>query len=98
MALPLAERKRQIEALRAQSQRQKDIKHAAIMDVNAAAVTATFRKYELTQMIHGHTHLPAYHPHDVDGHICERWVLADWYKTGSYLECDAKGCRSIALA
>jgi len=30
----------------------------------------------------------------VDGSDCERWVLADWYDRGSYLECDAEGCRT----
>ena len=42
-------------------------------------------------------HRPALHHLTVDGKSCERWVLADWYETGSYLYCDAAGCRSIAL-
>lgn len=31
-------------------------------------------------IIHGHTHLPARHHHDIAGHALERWVLADWFR------------------
>ena len=30
----------------------------------------------------------------VDGRECERWVLADWYAHGSYLEFDEEGGRT----
>ena len=98
LATPLAERKRQIEGLRAQSEAQKQNKPAAIMDVNGTAVADAFRSHRLEHMIHGHTHRPAHHVHEVDGQACQRWVLADWYATGSYLECDAQGWRSVALS
>ena len=49
------------------------------------------------RLIHGHTHRPAHHVHTIDGHVCERWVLADWYRTGSYLACDESGCRAVQL-
>jgi UDP-2,3-diacylglucosamine hydrolase len=55
------------------------------------------REHACPRMIHGHTHRPAQHIHEIDGRRCERWVLADWYKSGSYLVCDATGCRSVAL-
>jgi UDP-2,3-diacylglucosamine hydrolase len=42
--------------------------------------------------IHGHTHRPARHEHRVDGRVCERWVLPDWYESGGVLTCDEKGC------
>jgi UDP-2,3-diacylglucosamine hydrolase len=35
--------------------------------------------------------------HVVDGHACERWVLADWYQRGSYLRCDERGCEAVTL-
>jgi UDP-2,3-diacylglucosamine hydrolase len=35
--------------------------------------------------------------HVVDGHACERWVLADWYERASYLRCDAQGCTPVTL-
>jgi len=92
LATPLAERKQRIEAMRTRSEAMKQVKSAAIMDVNAAAVEAAFRRYDCTRLIHGHTHRPARHEHLVDGRRCERLVLADWYETGSHLACDAIGC------
>src|SRR5688500_17714524 len=46
------------------------------------------------QLIHGHTHRPARHVHQVADHACERSVLGDWYERGSYMRCDAQGCAS----
>jgi UDP-2,3-diacylglucosamine hydrolase len=94
---PLAERKAEIEALRRQSEREKRGKPAEIMDVARAEVEATLRRYGYPLLIHGHTHRPARHVHTVDGHVCERWVLADWYQAGSYLACDGSGCRAVQL-
>ncbi len=94
---PLAERKAAIEALRRQSEQEKRGKPAAIMDVAPAAVEATLRRHGYPRLIHGHTHRPAHHAHNVDGHACERWVLADWYQGGSYLACDESGCRAVQL-
>ncbi|MEK7362234.1 MAG: UDP-2,3-diacylglucosamine diphosphatase, partial [Pseudomonadota bacterium] len=92
---PLAERKAAIEALRRQSEREKRSKAAEIMDVVPAEVEAMLRRYGYPRLIHGHTHRPARHLHSVDGHACERWVLADWYRAGSYLACDESGCRPL---
>ena len=92
LALPLEQRKRQIEAVRQTSESEKTRKAPEIMDVNQGAVEATLRKHGYPRLIHGHTHRPARHVLHVDGRICERWVLADWYRTGSYLRCDEHGC------
>ena len=71
----------------------------AIMDANEQAVLAAFHEHGVTRMIHGHTHRPALHRHDLGGgRIAERFVLADWYRCGSYLEVDARGARSVTLA
>jgi len=94
---PLTERKAAIEALRRQSEQEKQRKAEEIMDVAPAEVEATLRHYAYPRIIHGHTHRPARHVHLVDGHACERWVLADWYQTGSYLACDESGCRAVQL-
>jgi UDP-2,3-diacylglucosamine hydrolase len=97
LAKPLAERKAAIEALRRQSEQEKRGKPEDIMDVTPAEVEATLRRYGYPRLIHGHTHRPARHVHTIDGHVCERWVLADWYRTGSYLACDESGCRAVQL-
>jgi UDP-2,3-diacylglucosamine hydrolase len=97
LALPLEQRKRQIEAVRQTSESEKTRKTPEIMDVNPGAVEATFREHGYPRLIHGHTHRPARHEHRVDGRVCERWVLSDWYSTGSYLRCDERGCAPVQL-
>ncbi len=97
-ARPLAERKRKIEKMRAQSEAAKKVKPEAIMDVAPATVEIALRQHGYPRLIHGHTHRPALHQHVVDGRRCERWVLADWYTSGSYLQCNAAGCRVIMLS
>ena len=94
---PLAERRAAVEALRRKSEQEKRAKPAEIMDVAPAEVEAVLRRHGYPRLIHGHTHRPARHVHTVDGQVCERWVLADWYQGGSYLACDAAGCRALAL-
>jgi len=91
LALPLADRKERIEALRARSESEKSRKPPEIMDVNRGAVESLLRKHGYPRLIHGHTHRPARHEHRVDGRTCERWVLPDWYKSGGALVCDDKG-------
>lgn len=98
LATPLAIRKQRIESLRGQSEALKRTKAAGIMDVNAAAVAAAFQSAGCDLMIHGHTHRPARHELAVDGRRCERWVLADWYAQGSYLEWQAGAMRPVMLA
>jgi len=69
-----------------------------IMDVNEEAVRSAFRRYGVRRMIHGHTHRPAFHRHQLeDGTVGERIVLADWHSGGSYLEVTAEGSRAINL-
>jgi len=97
LALPLEARKRQIEGVRQTSESEKTRKAPEIMDVNQSAVESALRAYAYPRLIHGHTHRPAKHIHRVDGRSCERWVLADWYRSGSYLRCDERGCTPVQL-
>jgi UDP-2,3-diacylglucosamine hydrolase len=97
LALPLEQRKRQIEAVRETSESEKQRKAPEIMDVNPGAVERVLREHAYPRLIHGHTHRPARHIHRVDGRSCERWVLADWYRAGSYLRCDERGCAPVQL-
>lgn len=57
----------------------------AKMDVVDAAAEDLFRRSGARRMIHGHTHRPLRHLHQVDGIRCERIVLGDWYTQGSVL-------------
>ncbi len=97
LAQPLAQRKAQIEQIRAQSEQSKrlkalDIKAMDIMDVNCDAVNELLRQHHYPRVIHGHTHRPARHLHHLDGHSCERWVLGDWDSGKAlFLRCDSNG-------
>jgi UDP-2,3-diacylglucosamine hydrolase len=97
LAQPLAARKEQMQGLRADSERSKAAKTAEIMDVAPAAVEDALRSHGYPRLIHGHTHRPGRHVHRVDGRVCERWVLTDWYGRAGYLRCDREGCRAVAL-
>lgn len=97
LAQPLAERKKKMLGMRAQSEKSKQDKTAEIMDVTPAAVEKALRESGYPRLIHGHTHRPARHAHVVDGHACERWVLTDWYGRAGYLRCDAGGCTAVSL-
>jgi UDP-2,3-diacylglucosamine hydrolase len=97
LAQPLRQRRKQILGMRAESEKSKQAKTAAIMDVTPATVEKTLREHGYPRLIHGHTHHPARHAHVVDGRECERWVLTDWYGRAGYLRCDAKGCKAVTL-
>lgn len=97
LALPLAERKARIEALRRESEAQKRTKPMEIMDVNPEAVARALRVHGCARLIHGHTHRPACHSLEVDGRPCQRWVLPDWYEHGGYLSCEKGDWRLLPL-
>ena len=80
--------------LRRKSRTATAAKPESILDVDQGAVEAAFRSANVTRMIHGHTHRPAHHHLVVDGRESERWVLADWYDRGTYVEFDADGGRT----
>jgi UDP-2,3-diacylglucosamine hydrolase len=96
LALPFFVRRGIGAALSAGSRRAIETKPEAIMDVNADAVASALRERGVSRLIHGHTHRPARHAHDVDGRACERQVLADWYRKASYLEVSEKGMTARA--
>jgi len=64
-----------------------------ITDVAPATVAATFSRYGIETLIHGHTHRPAVH----EGEGGTRIVLGDWYEQGSVLRVDAGGMRLETL-
>jgi len=97
LAKPLASRREAAAGLREKSKQAVGAKPAEIMDVNPQAVCEVFRHLKLRHMIHGHTHRPARHQHEVDGARCERWVLPDWYARGGYLALDAVGARLVSF-
>lgn len=87
----LSDRIAYIESVRQKSDQEKSIKSMDIMDVNNHAVTQLFASYNYPTLIHGHTHRPMLHQHQINHHTCKRWVLGDWYEQGSYLRVDKQG-------
>jgi UDP-2,3-diacylglucosamine hydrolase len=78
LAKPLFIRQLYARWYRLRSRFHKRNKSFAIMDVNPDAVIETMRKYEVTRLIHGHTHRPYVHDLAVDGKPAQRLVLAEW--------------------
>lgn len=91
LALPLAERRKRIAALRRDSESAKQGKPMALMDVSEYAVRALLAQTGATQMVHGHTHRPARHML-ADGF---RWVLGEW--TGGDAPPSGKGRVSATI-
>ena len=90
--LPLSLRNSMARQARAGSESAKAGKSAEIMDVNSDEVARVLQAHQVCRLIHGHTHRPAQHRHEVDGHPCERWVVPDWYTRCGYVVCDSAGC------
>lgn len=98
LAQPLIQRKQFIESIRQKSEYEKSNKAYEIMDVNEQSVISLLKAHTYPDfLIHGHTHRPMLHNHHIDGHLCKRWVLGDWYEQGSCLRVDATGCTAISL-
>jgi UDP-2,3-diacylglucosamine hydrolase len=68
-----------------------------ITDVSQSTVEATFARYGIATMIHGHTHRPAIHQMIVADQPRTRIVLGDWYEQGSVLRVDADGASLATL-
>ena len=95
LAMTVEERIAMARNAREESMSHKGATEMGIMDVNAGAVQAAFAQHGVQRMIHGHTHRPATHRHELPGgEVCTRIVLADWYERGSYLEVTAEAAVS----
>jgi UDP-2,3-diacylglucosamine hydrolase len=65
-------------ALRRLSSKQAKHKSMQMMDVYGPTVDACFSHQDADLIIHGHTHRPALHVHNVNGRQRERYVLGAW--------------------
>jgi len=91
LATPPAERLALAKKFREMSKTETAQKENDIMDVNQDAVEQAMRNNNVTHLIHGHTHRPDTHHFKIDEADATRIVLADWFKTGSYLNVDKDG-------
>ncbi len=105
LARPLDERMAIAARLREQSRRvqaARALEGGEPGDVDAGAVEQALRDAGACALIHGHTHRPALHRHEIDGVACERWVLSDWQEPrggrparGTFLRVDRDGWRLV---
>ena len=96
LAMSLAQRKAIIESLRAGSREAQRDKPYEITDVNHDAIARLLDTTATSVIIHGHTHRPARHEHQVNGSRYIRYVLSDWdldhgAPRGDWLAIDATG-------
>jgi len=66
-------------AMRSGSVDASQTKTKAIMDVNDDAVAKIFTEHRCRYLVHGHTHRPAIHEHQVDERSHSRIVVGDWH-------------------
>jgi len=58
-----------------------------IMDVNQETIRQVMQYYQVTRLIHGHTHRPAVHELEINQQKAQRFVLAEWKKEHASLLC-----------
>lgn len=85
LAMPIDARQALAAKARAQSATDMAQKAEDIMDVNEQAVREAMARHNVTRLIHGHTHRPAWHKFDVEGREHLRHVLGDWYDQGEVM-------------
>ena len=83
--LPLSARLAATRQLRRISRQAIGSKKPEIMDVSRDAVADYASRFEVSQIIHGHTHRPAIHREEAGERSWRRIVLGDWYDGGNYL-------------
>ncbi|WP_148051673.1 UDP-2,3-diacylglucosamine diphosphatase [Atlantibacter hermannii] len=91
LSLPLFIRQRIAAKMRAGSKASNQTKSDAIMDVNQQAVSEVMRQHHVRHLIHGHTHRPAIHDLQIEGHPARRYVLGAWHQEGSMIKANENG-------
>ena len=66
-------------------------KNNEIMDVEQTTVETIMSKYQVSLLIHGHTHRPNTHVFKAHCKTLQRIVLGDWYEQDSVLVCQPNG-------
>ena len=75
----LKERLSLAENLRKKSINANAYKNESIMDANINEVDALIESYKPNIIVHGHTHRPNIHKHNLNQEYIYRYVLGDWY-------------------
>jgi UDP-2,3-diacylglucosamine hydrolase len=91
LARPIEEREELVTEGRQKSKAHQATLSMDIMDVNEDTVCQAFERFDVREMIHGHTHREAVHEHQPANGSSRRTVLGDWYEKGSVLRVDRNG-------
>jgi len=97
LAKPLAARREIANSVRQMSTTEIAAKDEYVMDVNQAAVERTMRDFDVTLLLHGHTHRPAVHRFSLDGRPAARIVLGAWHGPPQIVRWDETGYRLETL-
>ena len=79
LAKSLEERLALAENLRHKSISANAHKKESIMDVNIKEIDILIESYKPNIIVHGHTHRPNIHKHNLNQQYIYRYVLGDWY-------------------
>ena len=88
LLLPLALRRKIGRWLREQSGKHQQCLASHITDVDPNTVEQIMQTYQVTRLIHGHTHRPAIHSLTAG----QRIVLGAWHSAGNALYCNSTSC------
>jgi UDP-2,3-diacylglucosamine hydrolase len=97
LAKPLAERRLLAAQIRQMSETKKNAEGLSeISDVTEAGVAALWQQlpcgHEIHTLIHGHTHRPNTHQHQINEQTITRYVIQDWHnEIAGYLALDSRG-------
>jgi len=85
LMLPLFVRRFISRQVRQKSRQETQKKPREIMDVSQQTVEEIMQKYQVTYLIHGHTHRPNHHKFKLNQDVAHRFVLDAWYERGNAL-------------
>ena len=91
LSLPISMRQSIAGGARDMSKSDNMIKPDSIMDASQVTIELMMQRYEVSTLIHGHTHRPAVHKFSMNNNEATRIVLGDWYEQGSILRCEDSG-------
>jgi UDP-2,3-diacylglucosamine hydrolase len=85
LALPLCVRRFISNRVRQKSRQETQKKPREIMDVSQQTVEEIMQKYQVTYLIHGHTHRPDCHKFQLNQEVMHRFVVGAWNNKGNVL-------------
>jgi UDP-2,3-diacylglucosamine hydrolase len=89
LSLPLRYRKKIASRLRDKSKKRGRNLDPQLLDVTSHLIPTIMKKFNVQQLIYGHTHKPAIYLFGQPNDFKQCYVLSDWHKKGNMLVCAA---------